>query len=115
MAVRSLAAIALTVVQLIDIAVHLGTDQIEPVRLASNALIVGWLVWTLIVRAPSLAGWIVILGYVALNTLFLAVNGLTNPQMDDALRIPLFGFVGVSVLLALTLHLNSKSAPSQRV
>ena len=88
--------------QVIDAGVHLATDQVEPVRLISNGVILAG--GALAARLPSRAAPVTLgagLVYLALNLAFVAANGLTNP-VTDAPRLPLLGFVAVSLGL---LHL----------
>ncbi|MEO1399419.1 MAG: hypothetical protein AAFU56_11225, partial [Pseudomonadota bacterium] len=61
------------------------------------------------------AGLVAIAAYLALNAWFLFQNGLTNPEMGDALRTPLFILVGLSAVLSWVVaarDTNSRSNPS---
>lgn len=96
-------------VQALDVAVHVGVGQVEPVRVLSN----GWLVGgaTLALLDPSRrSAWLWASGalYTALNLWFLWTEGLFNPA-TDSLRIPLFGFVALT--LGLTAWLGRADAP----
>jgi hypothetical protein len=92
--------IGIILIQLFDIIIHVATDQAEPIRIASNIIVIGWLVGVL-------AGWLqgqwrpisfgVIGTYLLLNLIFLAQNGLTNPEQGGALRTMLFLLVGATV------------------
>lgn len=105
--------IGIVLVQVFDIAVHVGTNQIEPIRIASNLVV---LVWTAAVMAGrintrfALTAGGTILVYLAFNILFLLREGLTNPNQGGALRVTLFVLVGVTVGLS-TLLASRRSAP----
>lgn len=100
----------LVFIQLLDIAVHVMVDQVEPLRVSSNLIILLWLTYSALRRFPkelySLS--ITAVGvYLVLNLIFLALFGITNPEQGDALRIPLFAFVGITVCLGI-LIINKK-------
>lgn len=68
-------------IQLFDIAVHAATDQLEPVRVVSNILILVWVAALLAGRirrhfVPTAVG--AIGGYLLINIFFLATEGLQN-------------------------------------
>lgn len=102
------AVIALVIVQLFDIAVHIATDQVEPIRIASNVVLAAWALWAVFAQLSRPIGWIVIAVFLGLNALFLAQNGLTNPDMGDAPRTPLFVLVGLSALLAMVINTQKR-------
>lgn len=90
----------LIAVQIVDVAIHVATDQIEPLRIASNIVIsAAALVWSTFppLRQPWVI-WGAGVVYLALNMLFLGRFGLINPA-TESLRIPLFVFVAASVAL----------------
>lgn len=93
--------IALMAVQAVDIAAHVATGQIEPLRLASNAVLLAWALAVGLGRAPGWTTLASLIIYALLNGGFLVLNGVTNPDMDDALRLPLFILVGASLGLTL--------------
>ena len=106
---------SLIVIQLIDIAIHVAIDQVEPIRVLSNLIIIGWVAtfwfarswvesrkWAISLSAISL--------YLLLNLIFLAQNGLTNPHNGDAPRTALFIFV----ILTCALSLYSAGSSSSR-
>ena len=100
----------LIVFQIIDIAVHVATGQIEPLRITSNAVITLGVFSAIFV--PTRASLIILssgLAYLALNVVFLLHEGLINPN-NGSLRIPLFVFVIGSLLLAAWLHRQIKAA-----
>jgi len=95
--------IVIVLIQLFDIIIHVSTDQAEPIRIASNVVIIVWIIATL-------AGWlkeyfrnisVAAIGiYLILNFVFLAQNGLTNPEQGGALRTTLFLLVFLTVTLS---------------
>lgn len=96
--------------QALDVAVHVATDQIEPIRILSNLLILTSVGTAR--RLPS-ARHLVLLGggfaYLALNLVFVAQHGLVNPDTGQ-MRGALFAFVIVSLGL---LWLLARRAPPQ--
>lgn len=99
---------AILVIQVIDIAIHAATQQIETLRVASNLLILAWVAVVMLgkirekftVVASSTIGT-----YLALNVIFLLREGLTNPNQGGELRVMLFVLVGVTVVLSSVLTL----------
>jgi len=92
-----------------DLLVHFAADQIEPLRISSNVIVTFAALWAVTGAAHSrivvaLAGTL----YVALNALFLVQSGLINPA-TNAMRIPLFGFVGASLLLVSWLERRTRT------
>lgn len=86
--------------QVLDVLVHVATGQIEVIRIISNTVLSAGAVAA--VLAPKRSSPLLLLAaiiYTALNVAFLAQHGLVNPA-TEALRVPLFVFVTVSVLLA---------------
>ncbi|MEO1677286.1 MAG: hypothetical protein AAFU80_03915 [Pseudomonadota bacterium] len=105
MTLRTIAPlVVLALVQGLDVFVHVVTGQIEPIRIASNLiLIVGAGAAVLV---PTRSGVLLLLAgtiYLVLNGAFVAQHGLINPT-TGALRAPLFGFVVASLLLATWLR-----------
>lgn len=100
----------LVAVQILDIAIHVVADQVEPIRIVSNAVIVAGGMIGLWLRTRSglaLAGATAM--YLALNLVFLANEGPINP-MTGTTRIPLFLLVLAS--LALVSWLRQRLAAS---
>lgn len=95
--------VVIILIQLFDIIIHVSGNQAEPIRIASNVVIIVWIVSTL-------AGWlkerfrhisIAAIGtYLILNLVFLAQNGLTNPEQGGALRVMLFVLVFLTVTVS---------------
>ena len=101
--------IFLLLLQVIDIAIHLATNQVEAVRVTSNLCIAaGALVGTLV--AGGVARLLMVLGglaYAALNLLFLVQHGVINPA-NDAIRVPMFAFVFASLALYALMSLSRR-------
>ncbi len=98
--------IAIALVQLFDIVIHVATDQLEPLRVASNLIILLWLAVALSGRfnmKSMLAAGGALGGYVILNGLFLALEGVTNPAQGGALRTTLFVLIGLTGALSIWL------------
>ena len=93
----------IALVQLVDIVIHVANAMIEPMRLLSNGFIFAWLGIVLSGRLNHLP-WRAASGfvglYVLLNALFLATEGLTNPENGDQFRTVLFVLICVSVALS---------------
>jgi hypothetical protein len=100
--------IGIVVTQLFDIAIHAVTNQLELLRVFSNIII---LVWSLVVIFGKLDKKILpvsggsIGAYLVLNLVFLALEGVTNPNQGGELRVMLFLLVfltvGLSTLLTI--------------
>lgn len=104
-------AVSIALVQLFDIAIHAATDQLEPLRVASNVVVLLWLVLAASGKLSAYARQVGVacLGvYLLLNALFLAQAGFTNPAQDGAVRWMLI------LLVALTLALGSWLLSIQR-
>lgn len=86
--------------QIMDVAVHVAAQQIEPIRITSNAIIaLGAIIAVL--GAASVSRLVLLLSaaaYFVLNAVFLIQNGVVNPATASP-RIPLFVFVFGSLLL----------------
>ena len=98
--------VVIILIQLFDVIIHVATGQPELIRIISNMIIVVWVV-------VVLAGWLkdrfqsisfaTIGTYFVLNLIFLAQNGLTNPEQGDAPRTTLFVLVFLTVTLSTLL------------
>jgi len=103
-------AIIIILVQLFDIAIHAATDQLEPLRVVSNLII---LAWVFVMLSGKLSEKIkpVTLGsigtYLGLNLIFLALEGLTNPN-TGAPRSMLFLLVILTTVLSVGLFTHLK-------
>ncbi|MBX3010940.1 MAG: hypothetical protein KF832_05510 [Caldilineaceae bacterium] len=99
--------LVLAFIQLFDLIIHVVSDQIEPLRITANVIILLWV--ALAARGgtkhqhPIIAGGAISL-YLLLNLIFLTRAGLTNPAQGGQIRIMLLLLVGVTVALALGLR-----------
>jgi hypothetical protein len=89
--------------QLFDVVIHAATDQLETLRVASNVIILAWLIVVISGRinaraVQAAAG--AIGAYLGLNVLFLALEGVTNPNQGGELRVTLFLLVFLTVVLS---------------
>jgi hypothetical protein len=94
---------ALIIVQLVDIALHAATDQLEIIRVTSNLIILLWLavlVWGRLNTNFSFVSIGAIAIYGVLNIIFLAREGITNAGQ---LRTTLFLLVLLTVILSTSL------------
>ncbi len=91
----------LLALQAIDIGLHIATDQFELIRTVSSLVAAGGALLMLpLARQTTAIGIISGAGYLLLNGIFLAQNGLTNPA-TETLRFPLFGFIALTLLLMI--------------
>ena len=99
--------VLLIVLQILDVVVHVATQQIEPIRITSNAVLsAGALAAVLLaVSASRFAIPLAVTAYLVLNLLFLAQHGTVNPT-TEALRLPMFVFVLGSLGLSHWLRLR---------
>ncbi len=97
---------AIAVIQLVDIILHIATNQAEPIRIASNLIVLLWLgVLSARVVAPQfrmIAVGVIAL-YLALNLIFLATAGITNAAQGGGLRVTLLAFVALTTALSAVL------------
>ena len=88
-------------IQGFDMALHAALDQVEPMRLVANVIIgISGFLAIAFTRLVGLGGGLIDL---MLNVVFLIQNGVINP-VTESLRLPLFGFVVVSLVLMLMLR-----------
>ncbi|NUM44824.1 MAG: hypothetical protein HUU38_08950 [Anaerolineales bacterium] len=91
----------LALLQIVDLLLHAATGQLEPLRVTSNLIILLWLVLGAFGKLKTRRAALLATGsYLALNLLFLALNGVTNPAQGGELRITLFVLVALSTVLA---------------
>jgi len=103
-------SIGIIIIQLFDIVIHAATDQLEPLRVVSNLIIMVWIVIVLkgkfIERIFPLA-----LGsigfYLVFNLIFLIREGMTNPNTGEA-RTMLFLLVLLTTVLSIVLIIQLK-------
>ena len=102
-----LIGVALALVQVIDIILHVATNQAEPIRIMSNIVILVWLAFAAFGKFKQQGFRLLAVGfmgvYLALNIAFLAVNGLTNTAQGGGLRVTLLVLIVISVALAVLL------------
>jgi hypothetical protein len=102
----------IAVIQLADIIIHAATNQLEIIRVSSNLIILLWLAVVILNRYKMKFLQISIgsIGlYVILNYIFLAREGLTNPEQGGSLRITLFLLIFLTVTLsALMSYMHNK-------
>lgn len=106
--------IAIILIQLVDIIIHVATDQAEPIRITSNIIIMSWNValgmnW--LGKQARPISFATIGTYLILNLIFLSQNGLTNPEQGGTVRMALFLLVFLTVVLSalLTLRMSTSS------
>lgn len=99
----------LLLLQGLDIALHAATGQVEPMRVTSNGVIALGAIASIVASNVSKSILLVAgLAYLLLNAVFLLQHGVINPQ-TEALRVPLFGFMVLSLVLVLWMTRTSKS------
>ena len=92
----------IVLVQGFDIAIHAASDQLEPMRVVSNLIILAWVMATMFgtargkTRSVALGA---IGAYLGLNLLFLVLEGVTNSNTGE-MRTMLFGLVIVTGALS---------------
>lgn len=102
--------VAIILIQLFDIVVHAATGQLELLRVTSNLII---LAWVFLLLSGKLNAKIRELGlgsigaYLGLNLIFLALEGLTNPN-TGAPRSMLFLLVILTTALSSVLFAQLK-------
>ncbi|HCK65418.1 MAG TPA: hypothetical protein DHW49_04075 [Anaerolineae bacterium] len=92
--------ITISLIQIFDILIHAGTNQIEIIRILSNVIILLWLAISASGKLNLKFSLVPLAFYLFLNIIFLAQNGLTNPQQGGELRIILFVLVISTVLFS---------------
>lgn len=104
--------IGIAVIQLTDIIIHAASNQLEIIRVSSNLIILLWLMVFMLnwYKTKFLQISISSIGlYVILNFIFLAREGLTNPEQGGSLRITLFLLMFLTVTLStLMSYLHNK-------
>ena len=89
-------------VQVFDIFVHVASNQIEPLRIAGNIVIFAWLVALAFVgvairKSLTRVTLLALVAYLALNAIFLGVEGFTN---QGETRTVMFLLVAVTTVLS---------------
>ena len=88
--------------QIIDITVHVLSDQIEPLRILANALVIIWFIQIYKYKSKNLS-YLVTTTYLGLNTLFLVLNGLSN---NGEPRI--FFWISISLTVLISILITNK-------
>ncbi len=99
-------------IQLFDLLIHAATNQLEILRVSSNIILLLWLAVTALGRYNtkflSLAVGS-IGGYLALNFIFLALEGVTNVEQGGELRGMLFLLMSLTVAASfLLIHVHKR-------
>lgn len=93
-----------TLVQIFDIMIHAFADELEPLRVASNLVILLWIFLSFRSTpqsTPYWGGYLAVGLYLVLNVIFIALNGVTNLNQGGAFRTVLFILVGLTCALSL--------------
>ena len=96
------------VIQILDIIIHLLTNQFELTRVISNGCVIAWVLllqFNVHKIVFNLVTSITLSIYIILNGLFLLENGLVNPN-NQSLRIMLFMFVLSTIILVIILTIK---------
>ena len=98
--------LALVAVQVVDIALHAATGQLEMMRVIASLVLAAGAYWS--VHNPKQA-WLTLTVcnavYAVLNVIFVSQNGAVNPDTDST-RIALLLFVTGSLGLSIALRLK---------
>jgi len=107
--------LGIALVQVIDIILHVATNQAEPIRITSNIVVLLWLAFLAFGKFKQglrlmTVGFIGV--YLALNIAFLAMNGLTNAEQGGTVRVALIVLILLTVILAALLTYLWERHPS---
>ena len=100
----TLIVVGLILIQLFDILIHAFTDQLELLRVLSNAVLLGWIGYGFLRSSSQISkgiGYGALTIYLLLNIVFLTMFGIRNPSQGDTLRIVLFILVGLTTGLSI--------------
>ncbi|AVF03434.1 MAG: hypothetical protein Devi2KO_24140 [Devosia indica] len=90
---------AVIAVQAVDAGLHIAINEVEMLRIMSNAvLVIGVCLGVFLGQTWRMALWAGAVGYIVLNLVFVAVFGLENP-VTGVNRAPLFAFMALSLWL----------------
>lgn len=90
---------AVIALQVVDAGLHIAINEVEMLRILSNAvLVIGVSLGVFLPRPSRAALWAGAVGYLALNLVFVALFGLENP-VTGVNRAPLFAFMALSLWL----------------
>lgn len=104
---------AVIAVQVVDAGLHIAINEVETLRIMSNAvLVVGVSLGVFLTQSRHMAIWGGAIGYVVLNLVFVALFGLENP-VTGVNRTPLFAFMALSLWLTYRVgRLQALSGPA---
>jgi len=105
-------ASGITAIQIFDILIHAATNQLEPLRVTSNLIILAWLAGWAFGKIenklrPTSIGAIVL--YLLLNVIFLAREGFSNPEQGGEPRVMLFALVFLTTVLSTAFAINQNN------
>ncbi len=101
-----LLGITIALVQIFDIVIHTATNQLEPLRVISNVVILLWLASVASGRLKArfqLTAVVANGAYLVLNLIFLTREGIRNPEQGGELRVLLFVLMFLTVALSVIL------------
>lgn len=105
--------VIIALVQLFDIAIHAATDQLEPLRVTSNVVVLLWLALLASGKISAYKGQTGVAStgvYLLLNGIFLAQAGFTNPTQGGAVRWMLLLLIALTLALATGLIYTRRSS-----
>ncbi|MBV0913814.1 hypothetical protein [Anianabacter salinae] len=107
---------AVIALQVVDAGLHIAINEVETLRILSNAvLVIGVSLGVFLTRSSRTALWAGAIGYVVLNLVFVALFGLENP-VTGVNRAPLFAFMALSLWLSYRLgRLHAKAGAAAPV
>lgn len=91
---------AVIAVQVVDTGLHIAINEVEMLRVMSNAvLVIGVSLGVFLGQSWKTAIWGGAVGYIVLNLVFVALFGLENP-VSGVNRAPLVAFMALSLWLS---------------
>ena len=108
-------AVAISLIQGFDVAVHVASGQLEPLRVVASLIVTVWAVLAVVRGDVARRTVVAALGaYLALNAVFVALEGVTNPAQGDAVRWVLFALVAATTITVLGLTNARAAGPTSR-
>lgn len=95
--------ILISLIQVFDIVIHVATNQIEPLRITSNIVIMLWLGTIVLGKLRNWQRQLAVSAmsvYLLLNLIFLSMEGLVNSESGE-FRTILFILVGLTIVLSI--------------
>lgn len=106
---------AVIMLQVVDAGLHIAINEVEMLRILSNAvLVIGASLGVFLARTSTAVIWAGAVGYLILNLVFVTLFGLENP-VTGVNRTPLFAFMALSLWLTFRmerLHARAGEASS---